>query len=257
MRLAIQRISAFYDSAICGPKAKASRCANNSRNSALFSACPDLCAAYAPISGCPARYRSPIASSILCLTNSSSYRNPSLFRIRYSSSTITLSMLPPRARPSARIFSTSCTKPKVRARNFPDIRCMGEIHFKLLARPVDGGMRKINGEFEPETKVGFQPRAFITVAHFNPLFNLDELFERVLLFNARQLQQKHKGAGAAVHNRHFFGSKLNLKIVNAQSRACRHQMFDGRDAHALLAQYRSKPCIAHILRGGCNINGRV
>src|SRR5260363_205471 len=29
-----------------------------------------------------------------------------------------------------------------RARNFPDIRCMGEIHFKLLARPVDGGMRK-------------------------------------------------------------------------------------------------------------------
>src|SRR4030095_3737116 len=49
---------------------KASGRASSARASALLSACPDLNAVYCPTSGWPSRYRSPIASSTLCFTNS-------------------------------------------------------------------------------------------------------------------------------------------------------------------------------------------
>src|SRR5690349_16045050 len=49
---------------------QASLRASKARASALLSAWPGLNAVYCPISGWPRRYRSPIASSTLCLTNS-------------------------------------------------------------------------------------------------------------------------------------------------------------------------------------------
>src|SRR5690606_6964100 len=42
------------------------------RNDLLFKAWPDLCALNSPIRLLPSKYKSPIASSTLCLTNSSS-----------------------------------------------------------------------------------------------------------------------------------------------------------------------------------------
>src|SRR5450631_1376560 len=43
---------------------------SRARDKALLSPCPDLYAVYLPINGCPSRYRSPIASSTLCLATS-------------------------------------------------------------------------------------------------------------------------------------------------------------------------------------------
>ncbi len=53
------------------------------------------------LTGLPARYKSPIESNILCLTNSSLNLKPSLFKIFFSPTTTALSKEPPSANPLA------------------------------------------------------------------------------------------------------------------------------------------------------------
>ena len=65
--------------------------------------------------GAPAKYRSPIESKILCLTNSSLNLKPSLLSILFSPTTTALSKDPPSAKPIDLSLSTSFSKPKVLA----------------------------------------------------------------------------------------------------------------------------------------------
>ena len=65
----------------------------------MFKKCPDFTPKKYPWIGMPAKYRSPIESKILCLTNSSSNLKPSLFNIFFSPTTTAFSNEPPRAKP--------------------------------------------------------------------------------------------------------------------------------------------------------------
>ena len=102
----------------CVTSVQASGVWRSFRARAACSAWPALVASRWPTMGWPSRARSPMASSTLWRTNSSSKRSL-LLSTPVSPMTTAFSRLPPRARPFRRSVSTSRRNPNVRA---PDDR---------------------------------------------------------------------------------------------------------------------------------------
>ena len=59
------------------------------------------------------------------------------------------------------------------------------------------------------------------------------------------MQQEHERCRAAVHDRNFFGVDVDIKIVDTQAGAGRHQVFNGRNARAVLLEHRCQTGITN------------
>ena len=106
---------------------------------------------------------------------------------------------------------------------------------------------KINRKSQRKTFVRLEacPFSLITLAFtdFNRLKNTQELLGYALLFNAGRTQQVHKRCSAAIHDGHFLGCEVNVKIVDTQPGQGGHQVFDSRYPRRTLPEDRGHPCI--------------
>ncbi len=122
-------------------------------------------------------------------------------------------------------------------------------------------MIEFDKELELETIARIQARPFFAVAlafaDFNGFFDADELLGGVLLLQPGLLQQEHERRCRAVHDGNFFGSHIDIQIINAKPRAGRHQMLDGRYPHPVLDQHRSHARIADFGGFRGEVDGRV
>ncbi|KAG0751364.1 hypothetical protein G6F24_014390 [Rhizopus arrhizus] len=106
--------------------------------------------------------------------------------------------------------------------------------------------------------MGLQPGPFLVAAfafaHFHRLFDADELLGRVLLDDARRAQQINKRCRTAVHDGDFFGSEVDMQVVDSQAVQRRHEVFHRGDADIALLQDGRHARIAHAsgLRGQVN-----
>src|SRR5690625_2337176 len=92
---------------------------------------------------------------------------------------------------------------------------------------LDDRMVELDGKIEAETVVRFKPGPAVSVAHLHLLFYANKAFGRVLFGNAGRLDQKNKGAGAAVHDGHLGRAEMNMNVVYAQAGQGRQEMLNG------------------------------
>jgi hypothetical protein len=112
-----------------------------------------------------------------------------------------------------------------------------EIHFEAVER----------GELSP----------LVAVLDADLATDADEAFRRVLLFNARRLQQKHEWTGASVHDRDLRSGKVDDHVVDAEPGEGRHQMLNRRHLDAVLHERGAEHRFAHELRIGRNVHRPV
>lgn len=145
---------------------------------------------------------------------------------------------------------------RARARDLAHVRRLRQIDLERLPRLVDGRVAEIDREFDLEAEVRIETRELVAVADFDGLRDLDETLGRVLLFDARGLQQEHERSGTAVHDRDFLGRHVDVEVVDTEARAGRHQMLDRRDARTILLQHRREARVADRHRRGRDIDRR-
>ena len=75
-----------------------------------------------------------------------------------------------------------------------------------------------------------------------------------LFLDARGLQQEHERTGAAVHDRHFGRGQVDIGVVDAQAGKRRQQVFDRRNAHAILDQRGRQAGVADIFAAGADFD---
>ncbi len=100
----------------------------------------------------------------------------------------------------------------------------------------------------------FKSHPAVAIDHFHRLQYADELLRRILLFNARRLNQEDKRAGAAVHDGHFRPIDFDMAVIDTQPRERRHQVFDGGDFIAVFDEGRRKLGFPHIKGMAGNFN---
>ena len=118
-------------------------------------------------------------------------------------------------------------------------------------------MVKFNREADLEAVKRLKHDPFTALLDPHLLPDAQKPLGRVLLLNAGGLDQKHKRAGAAVHDGHLIGAQINARIVNAKARQRREQMFNGGDPHIVFGQGGGEAGIADIFRTGGYFNGGV
>ena len=70
---------------------------------------------------------------------------------------------------------------------------------------------------------------FVAILNADILFDPNKFLWRGLFFDTSRLQQKHKRCCAAIHDGNFWGTQINVGIVDTQPCECRHQMFNCRN----------------------------
>ena len=127
--------------------------------------------------------------------------------------------------------SRSRMKPKVRARLISLRKHVVEKSIVArLSALLEDRVIELDLEIHFEAVVRLEARPLVAIATSIGARIADEALRRGLLLDARRLQQEHEGAGAAIHDRHFFGGQIDVRVVDAQARERGHQMFDRGDA---------------------------
>ncbi len=141
-----------------------------------------------------------------------------------------------------------------RATNFFYEGSAGEIDRRTLGVLLVDRMvvKQRVAHFEPIKRL--QTDRFITLFQMNRLLDLDEFLELVLLFNTRRLNQEDKGAGTAVHNRHFRRAHVDKSVIDPKTGQRRHQVLYGGDAHVVLHQTSGERSVPHIGRCSRDLN---
>src|SRR5690625_95692 len=99
---------------------------------------------------------------------------------------------------------------------------------------LDNRMVKLDGKVDAETVVWLKSGPAVPVANLHLLLYANKAFGRVLFGNAGRLDQKNKGAGAAVHDGHLGRAEINMNVVYAQAGQGRHQMLNGGHPNAIV-----------------------
>ncbi len=111
-------------------------------------------------------------------------------------------------------------------------------------------MREVDREIELEAVVRIEPGPLVAVLHLDREQDAQEALRRLLLDDARRLQQEDEGSGAPVHDRDLRTGDIDVQVVDAQSGECRHQVLDGGNRGAVARKRRGQPRIAHVQRVG-------
>src|SRR5713226_7751375 len=93
-------------------------------------------------------------------------------------------------------------------------RSRGKINTRDLRRILKNRMIEIDNERHLKTFQRFKADPLIAFFDMNLFLNADKMLGRGLLLNTGGLNQKHKRAGAAVHNRNLRGSEIHIGIIN-------------------------------------------
>src|SRR5207237_116037 len=81
-----------------------------------------------------------------------------------------------------------------------------------------------------------------------------ETFRRRLFRDTGRLNQKHERASAAVHDRHFTGSEIDVRVVDAKAGKSRHQVFNGGNAHTFAFNCCRKASVCDIFGTSTNLD---
>ena len=76
---------------------------------------------------------------------------------------------------------------------------------------------------------GLEARPLVAVAHLDRRDDAQVALGRVLLDDARRLQQEDERPGAAVHDRDLGPGDVDVQVVDAEAGERRHEVLDGRD----------------------------
>src|SRR5215207_3708901 len=109
-------------------------------------------------------------------------------------------------------------------------------------------MLEIDRELELETIMGLEAHPFVAVARFDACEDPDEFLRRFLFFDSRGLQQEYERTRAAVHDRYFGCSEVDIRVVDAESSERGHEVLNGRNAHTVFFETRREPRIANRVR---------
>ena len=96
----------------------------------------------------------------------------------------------------------------------------------MLVATLEQRVVESDGELDLEAVERIEARPFVAFLNHHRPLDTDETLGRVLLLDARRLDQENEGAGAAVHDRYFGGADIHVGIVDAQTRERRQQMLD-------------------------------
>ena len=116
---------------------------------------------------------------------------------------------------------------------------------------------EINHEPDLESVKRVKPCPLVALLDLHRPGDPDEPLGRILLNDPGRLHQEDEGACTAVHDGHFRGTDIHVRIVYAQACHCREQMLDRGNAHTLGHQRRGQAGIAHILGTGLDLKGRI
>ncbi len=103
------------------------------------------------------------------------------------------------------------------------------------------------------------PCPLVAVAHFHAAQDPCKTLGFSLLHDSCGLQQEDKGAGTAIHDRHFGSGEIHRRVVDAKAGEGRHQVFDGGNTHLALLQHRAHAGVAHLhgKRGNANRRSKI
>jgi hypothetical protein len=119
---------------------------------------------------------------------------------------------------------------------------------------ADDRMVELDRELDLETVVGLEARPLVAILHLDSLEHANEALGRILLGDPGRLDQECKRAGAAVHDRHFRGTQINVEIIDAQTGQGRHQVLDGGDPDAILDHGGRQRGITDLVRIGLDFD---
>jgi hypothetical protein len=88
----------------------------------------------------------------------------------------------------------------------------------------------------------------LTAAHPQGLADGDRAAASALGGPARRVQKRHEGLGAAVHRGHLDALDLDVEVVDAEAGGGGHEVLDGLDAAAVVADRRRVVRVHDALR---------
>ena len=116
---------------------------------------------------------------------------------------------------------------------------------------------ELDAEADLEAFEGLEPSPLVPVPHLDTATDANEALGRGLDFHARRLDEKHERTGAAVHDRHFRRTQVNIGVVDAEPGQGRKQVLDGGYPHLPVDESRGEPRITDILGTGQHLDGAL
>ena len=134
------------------------------------------------------------------------------------------------------------------ATDFLHERGAGKIHGGGLGTSFEHRVIKVDAKADLEALERQESRFLVAVFHGYFPLDTNKAFGRFLFRDPCRLQQKHEGAGTAVHDRHLRGTELDETIVDTQSRHGGKKMLYCCNADAILDQSCRQHGFAHVFR---------
>ena len=115
---------------------------------------------------------------------------------------------------------------------------------------------EIDRERELESFKGLEPRPLVPVLHLDRGLDPDEALGRGLLLDAGGLNQEYERCRAAIHDRHFGASEIDVRVVDPQSGESGHEVLDGSHFGAAGLERAAQSRVGYLERVGSDIDRR-
>jgi hypothetical protein len=132
------------------------------------------------------------------------------------------------------------------ARDLAHVRMLGEVDDDVAILRAEHRMREVDAEVELEPGERVEARPLVAVAGLDGARNAQVFLRRLLLDDARRLQQEHVGPRAAIHDRQLGTGDVDVEVVDAETGERRHQVLDRRHRRGAVIERGGKTRVADV-----------
>ena len=129
-----------------------------------------------------------------------------------------------------------------------------EVDVGRLIRTIDRRMSESNAEGETKALMRLQSGELVALANLYGLEHTHEALGRILLDDARLMEQEDEARPRTIHDRNLGRIHLDDHVVDAQTVEGAHQMLDGRDGRLADIDRRGHARVVHVERMRGNLN---